>query len=107
MDDSEKIDLVEQSLKQAYRTDTAVPVIAESWRRDVMSAVYNEYAIDDIRIERTVVRLFHLSWIAAGIAACYMLVFSLFYDQNNRGIENDFQNFYVDSSVAEFIPGEV
>lgn len=106
MDNSEKIDLVEQSLKQAYGAVDAHPIIAESWRRDVMNAIYSDVTAADIRVERTAVRLLHLSWVAAGIAACYILVFSLFYDTNNSGIENDFQSFYVDSSVAEFIPGE-
>jgi len=106
MNNVEKIDLVEQKLKHAYCTNDAVPVIADSWRRDVMTAIYSENSTDDRRIELTTVRLLHLSWVAAGIAACYMLVFSLFYDTDNSGIENDFQSFYIDSSVAEFIPGE-
>ena len=106
MDNAEKIDLVEQGLKQAYHTADFTPMIAESWRHDVMTAIYNEGAVEDIRIERTTVRLLHLSWVAAGIAACYILVFSLFYDANADDIENDFQTLYVDNYITELIPGE-
>jgi hypothetical protein len=106
MNNREKIDLVEEKLKQAYVADDFVPAIAESWRHDVMVAVRSENSANTIGIEQTTIRLLHLSWIAAGIAACYILVFSLFYDSNTGGIENDLQNFYVDGSVVEFIPGE-
>lgn len=106
MNNAEKINLVEKNLKRAYCGSDAVPVIADSWRHDVMGAIYSENSNDNLCIELTTARIWHFSWVAAGIAACYMLVFSLFYNTDNLGIENDFQNFYVDSSVAEFIPGE-
>ncbi|MCF6177347.1 MAG: hypothetical protein L3J71_16460 [Victivallaceae bacterium] len=105
MDNAEKIDLVEQSLKQAYHAADFTPVIAESWRRDVMTAIYNEGAVEDIRIERTTVRLLHLSWVAAGIAACYIIVFSLFHNADNDDIEHDFKNLYNDNFITELIPG--
>ncbi len=106
MNETEKIDLIEQRLKQAYSEADAAPLVPKSWRDNVMAAILSEEIVEDIRIERTTVRLLHLSWVAAGIAACYVLVFSLFYYTNNSGIEHDLQNFYIDNTVAEFIPGE-
>jgi len=106
MNEKEKIDLIEESLKQSYRADDLKPVIAESWRHDAMTAVRRENSANAVGIELTTIRLLHLSWVAAGIAACYMLVFTLFYETNTGSIENDLQNFYVDGSVVEFIPGE-
>jgi hypothetical protein len=107
MNDEHKIDVVEQALKQSYVSEVPDPVIADLWQAGVMNLIREDVQRGEGNIEQTAGRLLHLSWIAAGIAAGVMLIFSLFYDSNSSGIENDFQNLYVDSSVAEFIPGEV
>lgn len=97
-------ELIEEALIKAFN-DQHIPEIPENWQEQVMFAVRQEANSTDKSWANAENLIFKLSWVAAGIAAILVIIFSIFFiPLNEKGSwEEDLNNLYVDKYTNEIL----
>ena len=103
MKNDRQIDLIEDTIRNAYLTGKTPEEIPAVWQSNVMASLKREINAEKNAVSRTETTMFHVSWIAAGIAAVLVLIFGLFFNtaDNDGSLEDDLQNLYVDNSMID------
>ena len=98
-------DIIEEAMKNAYRNSTPSPEIPETWQKNLMAALREKRVPENIDFDMAASRIFRASWIAAGIAAVIVILFSIFFSPSHPGggIEDDLRNLYADNSMNELV----
>lgn len=104
MNNDKQTAIIEEAFKNAYQ-ERSLPEIPEGWQGMVMSAVRQEVIAEDAVIARTENLIFRLSWLAAGIAAILIIMFSIFFNtaKDTDSLEEDLNNLYVDRYANEIL----
>lgn len=97
---SQKIDIIESAMKNSYNAKDNHYEISSAWKSSVMNSIREE-SDNNFAIEKRVV---YFSWIAAGIAAIFLLASTIWiYNVDLGSIDNDIQDLYADNSVNEIL----
>ena len=97
---SKKIDIIESAMKNSYNAKEQHYEISPAWKDSVMNSIREE-SNNNFVIEKRVV---YFSWIAAGIAALFLLTSTIWlYNVDIGSIDNDIQDLYADNSVNEIL----